>query len=288
MGLAAGVAKSADTDCSHSHNNYILKKSFQVIGRQGITTDGEHYFVSGTTSIEKYDKNGKMLLANNTPFDQQSELLNHFGDLSSNNGLLYLGAEFFKDGEARNLNISIYDANTLKFIKNIPLDTTSGQKEISAITVDNDNQSFWTTAWGDDESSHYVYQYAISDGRFIQRIKLSPTLSFIQGISYDKGNLFITTDDGQADKKEPDSLYRVNIKQALNQTGDNAVLQHKFTEFTDSGEIEGVNVLNDELLVLNNRGMHIEKGMPIRPYPGYKKEISEVYIYDIRNGCKIK
>lgn len=288
LSLVAGVAQSADTECNNPHNNYILKNHFQVTGRQGITTDGENYYVSGTKSIEKYDKNGRMLLANNSPFDKQSELLNHFGDLSLNDGLLYLGAEFFKDGEARNLNISIYNAKTLSFVKNIPLDTESGQKEISAIAVDKDNQSFWATAWGYDESSRYIYQYAMSDGRFIKRIRLSPALPLIQGISYANGNLFITSDDGRADNKESDSLYLVNIKQALKQEGDNAVLQYKFTDFKDFGEIEGVNVLNDELLVLNNRGMRIVKGMPIEPYPGYKKEISEVYIYDIKSGCNIK
>lgn len=288
LSLVVGVAQSADTECNNPHNNYILKKHFQVTGRQGITTDGENYYVSGTKSIEKYDKNGRVLLVNNSPFDKQSELLNHFGDLSLNDGLLYLGAEFFKDGEARNLNISIYDANTLSFVKNIPLDTESGQKEISAIAVDKDNQSFWATAWGYDESSHYIYQYAMSDGRFIKRIRLSPALPLIQGISYANGNLFITSDDGQADNKAPDSLYLVNVKQALKQEGDNAVLQYKFTDFKGFGEIEGVNVLNDELLVLNNRGMRIVKGMPIEPYPGYKKEISEVYIYGIKNGCNIK
>ncbi|QHA89455.1 YncE family protein [Serratia rhizosphaerae] len=286
--ITSMTAKATNEQCSHAGSKYVLKKTFTVNGRQGITTDGDYYFVSGTKSIEKYDKEGNMVLANDKPFSSQGGGLNHFGDLSSSGGLLYLGAELFEDGKARNLNISVYDADSLKFIKNIPLDAASAQNEISAVSVDKDSKTFWASSWGDDESSGYVYQYSMDDGHFIQRLKLLPKLKFIQGIDYVDGNLFITTDDGLADKKESDSLYKVNIKQALSQSGENSELQYKFTDFADFGEIEGVNVLNGELLVLNNRGMQIEKGIPKNPYPGYKKEISEIYIYDVKLGCVIK
>ncbi len=47
--------------------NYTLVGSFEVKGRQGIATDGEYYYVSGSKALYKYDKTGKLLLANENP-----------------------------------------------------------------------------------------------------------------------------------------------------------------------------------------------------------------------------
>jgi hypothetical protein len=54
-----------------------------------------------------------------------------------------------------------------------------------------------------------------------------------------------------------------------------------FTEVKRQGEIEGsaVDPKTGELLVLFNRGTRIVLGMPKGFYPGYDREISEVYRY---------
>jgi hypothetical protein len=56
-----------------------------------------------------------------------------------------------------------------------------------------------------------------------------------------------------------------------------------FTEFRRAGEIEGLDfdAERGELVVLNNRGKRIVLGMPKGLYPGYDREIHEIYIYSL-------
>jgi hypothetical protein len=51
----------------------------------------------------------------------------------------------------------------------------------------------------------------------------------------------------------------------------------------DVGEIEGIDFdeMAGEMLVLSNRGKRIVLGMPKGLYPGYDREISEVYVFRI-------
>lgn len=53
-------------------------------------------------------------------------------------------------------------------------------------------------------------------------------------------------------------------------------------DFLRAGEIEGLTIdpVTGELLVLANRGSRIELGMVKGFYPGYDKELHEVYIYE--------
>ena len=56
-----------------------------------------------------------------------------------------------------------------------------------------------------------------------------------------------------------------------------------FAEFRRVGEIEGVDfdLEAGELLVLANRGEKIILGMPSGLYPGYDREIHELYVYRV-------
>jgi hypothetical protein len=61
-----------------------------------------------------------------------------------------------------------------------------------------------------------------------------------------------------------------------------------FKSFRDVGEIEGIDFdpVSEEMLVLSNRGKRIIRGMPTGLYPGYEREIHEVYVYRIRRPAK--
>ena len=54
------------------------------------------------------------------------------------------------------------------------------------------------------------------------------------------------------------------------------------TDFLRAGEIEGLAIdpQTDELLVLANRGSRIVLGMVKGFYPGYDKELHEVYVFE--------
>ena len=100
-------------------------------------------------------------------------------------------------------------------------------------------------------------------------------------VYYYGGYLFITADDGDAEYWEPDHMYRVNADPSA--TYGLVELEKTFNEFTRAGEIEGlcVDPKTGQFLVLFNRGTRVVEGMPIGFYTGYKKEIHELYIYDM-------
>ena len=49
---------------SGSQNQYVLKDSHQVRGRQGVCVEGDYYWVSGSTTLTKYDKSWNVVYEN--------------------------------------------------------------------------------------------------------------------------------------------------------------------------------------------------------------------------------
>ena len=257
---------------------YQLARVIEVAGRQGIATDGKRYFVSGSKALHIYTKEGKLLKSNEDPFAGLDKPANHFGDISEHNGELYTGIEWFEDGRGKDIQIAVYDAETLKFKRSFPWNPASGQVEVSALAVDATNGLVWMTDW---VNGSYVYRYKLSDGSFAGKLHLRPVPQWQQGIACFDGALFITADDGDADHKEADNLWKVPaVPQATA-----AYVEHElaFDQLRDFGEIEGIDFdeKTGEMLVLSNRGKRIELGMPKGFYPGYDREISEVHVFRI-------
>ena len=260
---------------------YELVNTLEVAGRQGVATDGQRYFVSGSTALYVYSKDGKLLKSNETPFTDLNKPANHFGDISFHNGELYAGIEWFEDGRGRDIQIAIYDAETLKFKRSFPWNPDSGQVEVSALSVDTKNGLVWMTDW---VNGSYLYKYDLASGRYEGKLHLRPVPQWQQGITFFNGSLLITADDGDADEKEVDNLWRVKADPSATA----AYTQHEFAfkDLRDVGEIEGVSFdpKTEELLVLSNRGKRILLGMPKGFYPGYDREISEIYVYRINSS----
>ncbi len=254
--------------------DYNLVGSFEVKGRQGITTDGDFYYVSGSKALYKYDKAGKLLLTN----EGYAVASNHIGDIDVFNGEVFVSAENFMDGVGKDIQIAIHDAETLKLKRTFKFEPSSGQEEVSGITVDTDKRTVWMCSWVGEESGRYLYEYSLDTGEYLRKIHLQPVPQWVQGIFYYKGSIYLTADDGTADLDEPDHLYRVDLSDKSYAT---VVLEKTFTEVKKQGEIEGLTVdpKTGELLVHFNRGARIVLGMGKGLYPGYTKEISEVYKY---------
>lgn len=264
------------------NRKYKLKKIIEVDGRQGIATNGTHYFVSGSTALYVYDKDGNLLKKNEDPFAGLKLAANHFGDISYHNGEIYTGVEWFEDGRGQDIQIVLYDAETLNMTRSNPWDPDSGQVECIALAVDTDHNLVWMTDW---VNGNYIYSYNLTNGEYVGKIHLRASPEWTQGIAAYKGDLYITADDGNADRREYDNLWKVSG----NAVGTNATyISHEkaFTvpeDFIDFGEIEGIEFDKgaDEMLVHANRGRQIILGMPKDFYPGYDREISEVYVFSI-------
>jgi hypothetical protein len=276
--VASGVSIAAEPDALPKAKKYELVRVLEVAGRQGIATDGLRYFVSGSKALYIYSKQGELLKSNEDPFADLEKPANHFGDISEHNGELYTGIEWFEDGRGKDIQIAVYDAATLRFKRSFPWNPESGQVEVSALAVDVPNGLVWMTDW---VNGSYIYRYRLADGQYAGKLHLRPVPQWQQGIARYGGSLYITADDGDADNKEADNLWRVSADpQATAAYG-----QHElaFDQLRDLGEIEGIDFdeAAGEMLVLSNRGKRIVLGMPKGFYPGYDREISEVYVFRI-------
>ncbi len=276
--LGHGCKKTASQ--YHPHYSYSLKRVFEVEGRQGIATDGKYYYVSGSKALYKYAKDGKLLMKNETPFADFKIPSNHIGDIDVYNGEIYAGCETFIDGRGINIQIAIYDAETLDYKRSMKWNPDSGQVEVCGITIDTARKAVWMADWVDGT---YLYEYDLSTGSYFAKYHLQPVPQYQQGIFYWDGHIYITADDGNAEYDEHDHMYRVKLDPLRKTTSAQVILEKTFTEFKRTGEIEGLTIDPEtgEFLVLFNRGTRVILGMPKGFYTGYDREIHEVYVYDM-------
>lgn len=312
------VAAIAALSCSAQHiseKGYRLKGVIPVAGRQGIAADSSYYYVSDTRALHKYTKDGRLVMSNTAPF-QHPEVANHFGDIDVYNGEIYCGIEKFEYGRGYNIAVSIYDAETLQWKRDLPWSPESGQVEVSGIAVDRDKGHVWMSDWVD---SRYVYCYDLATGRYHTKMQCAPTPYWCQGIFIADGKMILSADDGEADYLLPDNLYVADISDvpytglvdgcepvrdtpfsvALDSIGKPVMREGKvaagaqrgevkllrtMTDFRRAGEIEGVAIdpATNELLVINNRGTRIILGMSQGAIAneGYTGEVHELYVYE--------
>ena len=260
---------------------YERTEVHSVGGRQGICTEQGYYWVSGSGSLEKYDSSWNLVAKNTEPFEGYSLEVNHIGDIDVYNNELYLGVEYFMDGEGRNIQVAVYDGDTLKLKRVFPFRADTGQLECSGIAVDPDSGTVYMTSWIDDESSKYLYMYDLDTGEYKEKMKMHPSPKWLQGIACHNGILYVTCDDGDADENAPDHMYRIEVSEDK-ETG-RVILEKTFDDVIRQGEIEGLTFDKDrgQLLLLYNRGARIIAGMPSGFYEGYTQELHEVFVYDI-------
>ena len=137
-----------------SAGGYQLLRVLEVDGRQGVATDGEFYYVSSSTALYRYDKKGELLSSNTGAVEGLPIPANHIGDISVHDGEIYAGVELFEDGRSSNIQIVIYDAESLEYKRAIPWEPESGQVEVSAITVDAKRDAIWMTDWVNGAGNH--------------------------------------------------------------------------------------------------------------------------------------
>ena len=264
-----------------SHRNYSLTSVHPVNGRQGICVEGNYYWVSGSTTLAKYDSDWNMIAENTDPFADFALEVNHIGDIDVWQNELYLGVEYFMDGAGRNIQVAVYDGDTLTLKRVFPFRADTGQLECSGIAVDPDSGTVCMCSWVDDESSAYLYQYDLHTGDYRGRLLMEPAPRWIQGVAYFDGSLYVTSDDGDADEDQPDHMYRIDISK--DRTRGSVTLEKTFDEVIRQGEIEGLTFDREKrrFLLLYNRGARIVLGMPKGFYDGYTEEIHEVFEFDI-------
>lgn len=260
---------------------YSLQETHRVDGRQGIACEDGRWYVSGSTSLSRYGERWELEASAQDPFAGFEAEVNHIGDIDVYGGELYAGVEYFMDGEARNIQIAVYDAQTLELVRTYPVAVESGQTEVSGIAVDPRRQTIWLCSWADGESGRYLYRYSLETGAYQGRVHLQAPPQWIQGIACQGDWLYLTADDGTADAGEPDHVYRCPADDA--RTAATVTLERTLDDVPLQGEIEGMcfDEAAGQMLVSYNRGAQIVLGMPVGLYEGYEEEVHEILVYGI-------
>lgn len=263
-------------------NTYERTSITEVGGRQGVCCDGEFYWVSGTTSLIKYDREWNEVESNKKALEEFEERVNHIGDIDVYKNELYIVAEFFRGSTGDNMQIAVFDAKTLEMKRLFPVAEESGMTECSGVAVNPDTKTLWLCSWAEGESGRYLYRYDLASGEYQGKVEMISPPGKIQGIAYYDGSFYLTADDGDAEINEPDHLYRTTIEYGRDSCV--VVPENPFDDVKRQGEIEGLSFdkENKQLLLLYNRGLRIVNGSSRGLYDGYRREISEVYLYDVK------
>ena len=280
--MSACKTKTAADNNADTYS-YVLDSSHEVDGRQGIAWENGLYYVSGSTTLSVYDEDWNRIKTETEPFGAFDAEVNHIGDIDVYNGEIYAGVEYFMDGAASNIQMAVYDAETLKLARTYMFDPQSGQTEVSGITVDPDHGCMWMCSWAEDESGSYLYKYDLESGEYLGKVRMEEPPEYIQGIAYYEGCIYITADDGSADYDEPDHVYKCRVDEEADVF--TVVTEKTLDDVTRQGEIEGISFDKDnkQMLVSYNRGAVIVKGMPKGFYDGYDSEIHEVFVYTMQS-----
>lgn len=273
--------ENKDTSAEAKLNIYSLFNVVKVEGRQGICASADYYYVSSSKALAKYDKDWNLITENTDPFAWgYEEKVNHIGDLDVSGGKLYCLVEKFSKGQASNLHLAVYDAESLQLLSSRPLDGESGQEEGAGICVNKEQGILMACEWGEGEAAKYLYEYDLATGAFLRKIYMENAPEWIQGITYYQGDYYLSADDGNADQGEADHIYRVT----LSEDGRASLEAEKgIAEVTRQGEIEGLSFDEErkQLLVLYNFGQRIVDGAKQGFYEGFDEEEHEVYLYSV-------
>ena len=253
---------------------------YETEGRQGVAWADGMVYVSGSKSLAVYDKDRNKIASNEKPFKAITEKVNHIGDIDVYNGEIYAGVESFAKGNSKNLLLAVFDAKTLELKEYRTIAEESEQIEISGITVDYDHNILWICSWEQGNSGRYLYRYDLFTKEYLGRVQLQASPQEIQGIAYFDGWIYISSDDGFADLDQPDHIYRCQVDPG--KTAFRVYEEQVLDDVIHYGELEGItfNREKKQLLVLYNRGRHINQGIGSDYYDGYIREIHEIYCYD--------
>ena len=157
--LACSRTKSTATVTSPPFNSLLLKTPKYALERSSQLPADKALpvMVSSITSAEvhRYTNTPKMgnSLPRRTPLQGYDVAANHIGDIDVFENELYLSIEWFVDGQGKDIQIAVHDADTLQFKRSFPFERAP-DSEVSGIAVDRDSRQIWMSSWvgGDSEA----------------------------------------------------------------------------------------------------------------------------------------
>lgn len=232
--VSTDSAKLIDTD------TFIMDNA-SVMG-QGITTDGEYYYTSGTltavdfTAIAKYTVDGMEFVDKNInplPDVCKKRGNNHIGGISYYDGKIYASVEG-DDGVPA--CIVTFDTETLDALEVYDLSLEQFPDGVPWCAVDGNTGYLYASKWKDTKT---IYVYDVNnDMAFVKALTLDKAIKRIQGGEFLDGTLYLSKDSH--DKGKIREILSVNVETgAVEVVAERNIGSEKF-------EAEGMTFTEDE------------------------------------------
>jgi len=233
LSLISGPATASSNVKLIKTDRFCLEKALYF--SQGVTTDGNYYYSSGSVGksgiygLAKLSLDGcedVIVKLNAIPKSYQDTYgCNHIGGISYYDGKIYAAVENSTHSDP---SIMVYNADTLDFIHayQIPLE---------------DNHMPWCAADADREYLYFstfddvttVYALNIHDMTYSHELSLTQTLHRVQGGEVYNGKIYLSTDNPDS---STEAVYSVNVL-----TGE-TLLEFERTVSRIDNEAEGMTV----------------------------------------------
>ena len=196
--LAFGpVAESTETAELVSKNVFVFEKA--LLMGQGIATDGEYYYTSGSITAFNLQALAKFTVedmemvksrVNPLPDVCEDRGNNHIGGISVYNGKIYASVE---GGDECYACIVVFDCETLMPTGEVyDLPNELYDDGVPWLAVDSETGLLYASKWNDAE---YIRVYDVNDGmKNVDNIQLSETIHRTQGGEFYNGTLYLSND----------------------------------------------------------------------------------------------
>ena len=197
--LTTPVAKDTATADLVSTHNFVFEKA--LLMGQGITTDGEYYYTSGSlaginlTALAKFTVEDMVMtdsVINPLPGLCSERGNNHIGGISYYDGKIYAPVE---GGDVRYACIVVFDCETLEATGEVyDLPNELYGDGVPWCAVDGETGYLYASRWNDIETI-YVYDTA-NEMKLVREIDLKgmEKISRIQGGEFYNGTLYLSED----------------------------------------------------------------------------------------------
>ena len=195
--ITTPAAQSTDSAKLVSQDVFVFEKALYM--GQGITTDGEYYYTSGSITAFNLQALAKFTFDDMELVDSKINPLpdvcedrgnNHIGGISYYDGRIYASVE---GGDECYACIVVFDCETLKATGEVyDLPNELYDDGIPWLAVDNESGLLYASKWSNAE---YIYVYDVNDSmKNVDTIELSEPIDRIQGGEFYNGTLYLSND----------------------------------------------------------------------------------------------
>ena len=231
--IAVAVILSAGCICSVNAQEV---SSYQA---QGLAYDGTYYYYITQTGISKYDSNWNLVTANPNAAGQCGSGVNHMGDGTVYNGVLYVIAV---DDSTNSVNLGMWETSNLNFVRSINLadvwgiTPTGSETSVSGVTVNPSANALAVVSYGEQGT---IYLYDLTTFAYKGAISPSHTMWRSEGIDYYNGRYYVTA---LADSQANQGNFSTGGVFMESTNGGGATRIIPYSRFVHGGELEGIDV----------------------------------------------